>query len=325
MEQLSLGLVGASHKPDEHRRPLHPAHFERIDAELRSRIFAEQGYGQRFGVSDEQLAAELGGVRSREQLCEECDILVLPKPLPEDLEALAAGTVLWGWPHCVQDEAITQLAIDRRLTLIAWEAMNHYTRDGHFSLHVFHRNNELAGYCSVLHALELAGTTGAFGPRLRAAVISFGATGRGAVAALFALGVHDVDVLTHRSVPAVAAPMAPARLIHYDHAGEHFEVVGGAEEAPVAEYLAAHDMVVNCVLQDPDDPLVFVRTRSSTASRAGASSSTSPATRAWASSGRVRPRSTTRCSPSATASSTTPSTTPRRCCGTPRRGRSARR
>jgi alanine dehydrogenase len=259
MEQLSLGLVGASHKPDEHRRPLHPAHFERIDAELRSRIFAEQGYGQRFGVSDEQLAAELGGVRSHEQLCEECDILVLPKPLPEDLEALAEGKVLWGWPHCVQDEAITQLAIDRRLTLIAWEAMNHYTRDGHFSLHVFHRNNELAGYCSVLHALELAGTTGAFGPRLRAAVISFGATGRGAVAALFALGVHDVDVLTHRSVPAVAAPMAPARLIHYDHAGEHFEVVGGAEEAPVAEYLAAHDMVVNCVLQDPDDPLVFVR------------------------------------------------------------------
>src|SRR6187401_2194523 len=111
MEQLSLGLVGASHKPDEHRRPLHPAHFERIDAELRRRIVAEQGYGQRFGISDEQLAAELAGVRSREQLYEECDVLVLPKPLPEDLEALPAGKVLWGWPHCVQDEVITQLAI----------------------------------------------------------------------------------------------------------------------------------------------------------------------------------------------------------------------
>ena len=77
------------------------------------------------------------------------------------------------------------MAIDRRLTLIAWEAMHHWTHEGDFSLHVFHKNNELAGYCSVLHALELIGTTGAYGQRLRAAVISFGATARGAVIALF--------------------------------------------------------------------------------------------------------------------------------------------
>ena len=80
---------------------------------------------------------------------------------------------------------------------------------------MFHTNNELAGYCSVLHALGLIGTTAAYGRRVRAAVISFGATARGAVTALFALGVHDVTVLTHRSVAAVAAPIAPARLVHY--------------------------------------------------------------------------------------------------------------
>ena len=40
------------------------------------------------------------------------------------------GQVLWGWPHCVQDREMTQLAIDRRLTLIAFEAMNHWTVDG---------------------------------------------------------------------------------------------------------------------------------------------------------------------------------------------------
>ena len=65
----------------------------------------------------------------------------------------ARARSLWGWPHCVQDTQLTQLAIDRRLTLIAFEAMNHWTRDGRFRLHVFHKNNELAGYCSVLHAL----------------------------------------------------------------------------------------------------------------------------------------------------------------------------
>jgi hypothetical protein len=216
MPQLSLGVVGTSRKRDEHRLPIHPEHVERIDADLRRRIFLERGYGRRFGVSDAQLAPEVGGLRSREELLEQCDVTVLPEPLPEDLAALPRGTVVWGWPPCVQDEAMTDVAIERRLTLIAWEAMNHWTAEGNFSLHVFHKNNELAGYGSVLRALGLVGPSGAYGRRLRAAVISFGATARGAVGALFALGVHDVTVLTHRSVPAVASPMAPARVRRAD-------------------------------------------------------------------------------------------------------------
>ena len=57
-------------------------------------------------------------------------MVLLPKPQHADVAALRAGQVLWGWPHCVQDAELTQLAIDRRLTLIAFEAMNHWTRDG---------------------------------------------------------------------------------------------------------------------------------------------------------------------------------------------------
>jgi alanine dehydrogenase len=261
MEQLSLGVIGTSRKRDEYRLAIHPEHLGRIEADLRRRIFLERGYGQRFGLADERLAASVGGMRSREQLIEECDVVVLPKPVAEDLQALHPGQVLWGWPHCVQDEVITQVAIDGRLTLIAWEAMNYWTDEGNFSLHVFHKNNELAGYCSVLHALGLMGTTGAYGKRLRAAVISFGATARGAVTALFALGVHDVTVLTHRSVSAVAAPIAPARLVHYDRDPERpgrTLALSGSGSGSVAEVLAEHDIVVNCILQDTDDPLIFV-------------------------------------------------------------------
>jgi alanine dehydrogenase len=259
--QLSLGVVGTSRKPDEHRLPIHPGHLGRIDADLRRRMFFERGYGQRFGFSDGRLAAEVGGLRSREQLVDECDVVLLPKPLAEDLSAFAPGQVLWGWPHCVQDEVLTQVAIDRRLTIIAWEAMNHWTDDGNFSLHVFHKNNELAGYCSVLHGLRLIGSTGAYGRRLRAAVISFGATARGAVTALFALGVQDVTVLTHRSVSAVAAPIAPARLVHYERDPERPSrtlALGSSGRGSVAELLAEHDVVVNCILQDTDAPLMFV-------------------------------------------------------------------
>jgi alanine dehydrogenase len=259
--ELTLGVVATSRKPDERRVPIHPGHLGRIDPGVRRRMILERGYGERFAASDDRLAAEVGGLASREEILEGCDVVLLPKPLAEDLAGLRAGSVLWGWPHCVQDERLTQVAIDRRQTLIAWEAMHHYTREDHLSLHVFHKNNEMAGYCSVLHALELTGTTGSYGDRRRAAVISFGATARGAVGALFALGIHDVTVLTHRHVAAVAAPIPPARLVHHerdpDDPGRTL-VPTSSGHASLAEVLAQHDVVVNCILQDTDRPLMFV-------------------------------------------------------------------
>ena len=173
------------------------------------------------------------------------------------------GQVLWGWPHCVQDVEITQQAIDGRLTVIAFEAMNHWTADGAFSLHVLHKNNELAGYASVLHALSLVGSTGDYGRKLTAAVIGFGATARGAVTALAAMGVTDVDVLTHRAVAAVASPIHSARLVQFgldenDPSGNEVETATGPQ--PLAGYLAAHDIIVNCVLQDPNRPMMFLDT-----------------------------------------------------------------
>jgi alanine dehydrogenase len=261
VDQLSVGVVATSRKQDERRLAIHPAHVERIDAELRRHVFLEEGYGERFGFSDEQLAPLVGGLRSRDELFADCDVLLLPKPLPEDLEAMRRGQVMWGWPHCVQDREITQLAIDRGLTMIAWEAMNHWTADGHFSVHVFHKNNELAGYCSVLHALELLGSTGDYGRRLRGAVISFGATARGAVRALSALGISDVTVLTQRSVSAVASPFASVRMRHFARDPENPSRTLALEPpgaGPIAEVLAQHDVVVNCILQDTDEPLMFV-------------------------------------------------------------------
>ena len=246
MDLLSAGVVATSLKQDERRLAIHPAHIERIDPVLRHQLYFERGYGERFGFPDDELEPLVAGLRSREELLAQCDVVILPKPLADDLETLRAGQVVWGWPHCVQDARMTQLAIDRGLTLIAFEAMNHWTKAGNFSVHVFHKNNELAGYCSVLHALQLVGSTGDYGRRLNAAVISFGATARGAVRALSALGVSDVTVLTQRPTSAVASPFASVRM-------ERFK-----PGDPLAELLAEHDIVVNCILQDTDNPLIFV-------------------------------------------------------------------
>ncbi len=262
MKQLTVGVVATSHKEHEYRLAIHPAHIDRIDPGLRGRIFLEHGYGDRFGYSDERLAPLVAGHRTRQQLFAECDVLLLPKPLAEDLENLRPGQVVWGWQHCVQDPRMTQLAVDRGLTLIAWEAMNHWTKEGNFSVHVFHKNNELAGYCSVLHALQLRGSTGDYGRRMRAAVISFGATARGAVRALSALGISDVTVLTQRSVSAVASPFASVRMQHFarDSANPgRILALKAPEPGPLAEMLAQYDVVVNCMLQDTEEPLIFVR------------------------------------------------------------------
>jgi len=261
VEPLSLGIIAHSRKEDEYRLAIHPQHVDRIDADLRARIFLERGYGEKFGVADSELEPLVAGLRTREQLIGECDVILLPKPLPSDVAELRAGQVLWGWPHCVQDQQITQLAIDRRLTLIAFEAMNYWTEDGAYHLHVLHKNNELAGYCSVLHALSLIGSSGDYGRKLRAAVIGFGATGRGAVTALNAHGVHDVDVLTHRGVSAVGAPIHSAQMLHFDHDGADprlSSVLLPCGPVSLTGFLAEHDIIVNCVLQDPNAPLMFL-------------------------------------------------------------------
>ena len=260
VDKITLGVIASSRKEHERRLALHPDHIGGIDPELRSRIFLEEGYGERFQVRDDDLQGLVAGMLPRERLVEESRILLLPKPTPEDVAGMHEGQVLCGWPHAVQDATLTQLAVDRRLTVIAWEAMNLWADDGSFRLHVFHDNNELAGYCSVLHAMQLRGITGEYGRRLRAAVISFGATARGAVAALKAMGVQDISALTRRPVAAVADPIHGVEMLTFerdpDHPGQPLEL--DAPHDTVAEFLAEHDVIVNCILQDPDRPLIMV-------------------------------------------------------------------
>ncbi|TCJ23931.1 N(5)-(carboxyethyl)ornithine synthase [Nocardioides jejuensis] len=270
MTLATLGVIGSSAKENEHRLPLHPDHLPHLDADLQARITLEHGYAARFGVADDALLPYVAGFASRKQLLAESEVVLLPKPQLSDVEAMGPGQVLWGWPHCVQDTELTQAAIDNRLTLIAFEAMNHWTRDGAVGLHVFHKNNELAGYCSVLHALELAGLTGDYGRRLSAVVIGFGATARGAVTALNAHGVHEVAVLTNRDVAAVGAPIHSVRIRQFEHDPVNgSDVITERGREPLPAYLAENDIVVNCTFQDTANPLIYLHDEDLSAFRPG--------------------------------------------------------
>jgi hypothetical protein len=155
------------------------------------------------------------------------------------------------------------VGIDKKMTMIAWEAMYLWRSERVRDLHIFHKNNELAGYCSVLHALQLAGITGHYGPPRSAAVISFGSTGRGAIHALMGLGFVDVTLFTQRPYYAVQAPIPSVRHRRYRRAApdspDVMVRVGRRQMMPMFEALAKYDIIVNCILQDTDRPLIFVR------------------------------------------------------------------
>ncbi len=260
MSLLTMGVFGASSKENEKRVPIHPAQLDWIGEDVRKKLFFEKGYGSAFGVNDNEIAVQTGGVRTREQLLQQCDVVLLAKPLAQDFSAMKPGTIHWGWPHCVQQFEITQTAIDRKLTLIAWEAMHKWSKHGDWQMHIFHKNNEMAGYAGVLHAFNLAGIDGNYGPPRKAVVLSFGSVSRGAVRALQSRGVQDITVYTQRHHFFVADQIAGVQYEHFEK-GEDGQLLGmhpSKEYFPFIEALAEADIIANGILQDTDDPLMFV-------------------------------------------------------------------
>jgi hypothetical protein len=74
------------------------------------------------------------------------------------------------------------------------------------------------------------------------------------VTALNALDVHDVDILTHREVAAVAAPIHSTRIVHFDNdhtTARMSHAITENRTEPLAGFLAEHDIIVNCVLRTP--------------------------------------------------------------------------
>ncbi len=260
---LPTGVIATSLESAERRVGLHPRHFDRLSAPMRSAIVLENGYGRRFGWEDSRLESHGFSLASREEVLESCEIVLLPKPHADDLRRMSEGHILWGWPHCVRQRELTQVAIERRLTLLAFEAMFLWGSDGERGPHTFYRSNELAGYCAVQHALGLAGWDGWYGQQRRALLLGFDSVGRGAAYALAGRGISDITVLTRRSPQQVPDPIPGAthgRMRRPDRDGEPvtFELEDGAER-PLVEFLGQMDVVVNGTLQDPEDPLTYLR------------------------------------------------------------------
>ncbi len=257
---MKIGIFKTSLKENEYRVPIYPEHLGRINESLRSRMVFERDYGTDYGFPDGYLMGYGAAIAERCDLFSECDLLVLPKPMPGDLSQMKPGQVLFGWVHCVQQKVLTQLAIDHRLTIIAWEAMHHWTEAGEKLLHVFYKNNEIAGYAAVLHCLQLLGLDGHYGQRRRVVVLSYGSVSRGAIYALQGRGFNNIHVFTQRP-PHLVFDQNPD--VYY---GQHYLGSNGTlmvrdpegNERPMIEELCDADIIVNGILQNPNRPIMYV-------------------------------------------------------------------
>ena len=259
---LKLGVIGSSQKANEMRIPIHLDHLQRLPEPVRRNLIFEKGYGAPLGITDDEIAEQTGGTATRRELLADLGSVVLLKPEVEDLETLREGGVLWGWPHCVQQQPLTQVAIDRRQTLIAFEDMFVWDPNGQVGRHTFYKNNELAGYSAVLHALQLRGIDGHYGDQRKTVIISFGAVSRGAIYALKARGFRDITICIQRPDHEVREEVLDCEYVRLRWSpkggGGHVVVEHDGTERPFLDLLAEADIIVNGIFQNPDEPMMFV-------------------------------------------------------------------
>lgn len=268
MSESVMGVVGTSRKTDERRVPIHPEHFSRIPEWIRNQLVFEEGYGKPFGMSDADIAAETGGIATRHELLADIGTVIIAKPILADLQEMREGGTLWGYVHCVQQTEITQAALDRKLTLIAFEEMFVWTPDGRIGRHTFYKNNEMAGYCAVIHALQLKGIDGHYGNQRKVLIFGFGAVSRGAIYALKAHGFRDITICIQRPDHEVREEVLDCHYVRVrpGNEGEARMMVVEHDGAsrPLTSMINESDIMINGNLQVTNNPIHFVTEEEST-------------------------------------------------------------
>ncbi len=262
MSKLKFGVIGTSKKKDERRLPIHPEHLPRLSEQVRRQLVFEKGYGAPFGIEDSEIAAQTGGIATRDELLADIGMVIITKPVLSDLQKLREGGILWGWPHCVQQRDITQTAIDRKQTLIAFEDMFVWGPNEQVGRHTFYKNNEMAGYCAVLHALQLKGIDGHYGNQRKTIIFSFGAVSRGAIYALKARGFRDITICIIRPDHEVREEVLGCHYVHIREGNEGeprmLLVEHDGTKRPLTELISQSDIIINGTFQETDHPTQFV-------------------------------------------------------------------
>lgn len=257
---MKIAVFKTSMKENERRLPIYPEHFRFLPSFVWKFLYLEKDYGIDFGFPDSELSPYCNSFMERDELFEACDIILLPKPTMPDLKRMHHGQILWGWPHCVQQFDIAQVAIEKKFSLVAWEAMNHWDDSGRKLFHIFYKNNEIAGYASVIHVLELLGMDGHYGPRKKVSIISYGSVSRGAIYALQGRGFNNLHVFTRRYPHLVADQNPDVYFSHLDKVNNQYFVNHSfGDSTKLMDEFSESDIIINGILQNPIYPEIFIK------------------------------------------------------------------
>jgi N5-(carboxyethyl)ornithine synthase len=262
MTFLKMGVIGTSKKEDERRVPIHPEHLNRLPEHIRRQLIFEEGYGKPFNIKDEDISALTGGIASRSEILADIGCAIIAKPILSDFKELKDGGIIWGYPHCAQNMEVTQTAIDKKLTLIAFEDMYVWTPSGQMGRHTFYKNNEMAGYSAVIHALQLKGIDGHYGNQRKVIIFSFGAVSRGAIYALKAHGFRDITICIQRPDHEVREEVLNVHYVRVRKGNENeprlIVVEHDGSERPLLDLINESEIIINGTYQDTDDPIDYV-------------------------------------------------------------------
>jgi len=248
---FNIGVIWTSKKENERRIPIHPDHLSRISEHIRHKMVFEVGYGKPFDLDDLAISNLTAGMASRQEILATSDIVILAKPTPADLQELKVGGVLWGYPHCMQQYPMTQTAIERKQTLIAFEDMFVWGPRGEIGRHTFYKNNEIAGYCAVLHSLQLRGIDGHYGAGSRGAIYALKAHGFRDITICIQRPDHEVreEILDCNYVRIVPGSKDEARLLVVEHDGS---------KRPLYGLISESDIIINGTFQEPGNPIDYI-------------------------------------------------------------------
>lgn len=262
MTLLKMGVIGTSKKESERRVPIHPEHLTRLPEHIRRQLIFEKGYGAPFNIDDEEISELTGGIATRSEILSDIGSAIVAKPTLSDFEELKTGGLLWGYPHCAQQMQMTQAAIDRKLTLIAFEDMYVWSPSGQMGRHTFYKNNEMAGYSAVIHALQLKGIDGHYGNQRKVIIFSFGAVSRGAIYALKAHGFRDITICIQRPDHEVREEVLDVHYVQIKKGKENeprlLVVEHDGSERPLLDLISESEIIINGTYQDTDNPMNYV-------------------------------------------------------------------
>ena len=140
--------------------------------------------------------------------------------------------------------------------------MHHWgSQGGEKLVHVFYKNNEIAGYAAVLHCLQLVGIDGHYGPTRRVVILSYGSVSRGAIYAFHGLGSRrSTSIRGDRLISSpIRIPTPATANISRARTARSWSGTPRARSSLSSMPWPGADVICNGILQDTNRPVMFVR------------------------------------------------------------------